>query len=185
MDNGESSYRRFLDGDDEGFVEIIKEYKDGLMLYLNNYVQNIYTAEDLVEDTFVKIVTKKPNFSGKSSFKTWLYAIGRNTATDFVRRHSKISTVSVEDETIILRDEENAEREYLREEQKIYIHEALKKINPDYRKVLHLIYFEGFNITEVSAILKKSYKQTENLIYQAKKSLKAKLEKEGFIYEEL
>ena len=70
MDNGASSYRRFLDGDDKGFVEIIKVYKNGLMLYLNHYVQNIHIAEDLMEDTFVRIVTKKPHFSGKSNFKT-------------------------------------------------------------------------------------------------------------------
>ena len=67
MDNGAVSYRRFLEGDDDGFVEIIKDYKDGLMLYLNNYVQNIHIAEDLMEDTFVRIVVKKPHFSGRSS----------------------------------------------------------------------------------------------------------------------
>lgn len=46
MENGASSYRRFLDGDDAGIVEIIKDYKDGLILYLNGFVQNIYTAEE-------------------------------------------------------------------------------------------------------------------------------------------
>ena len=38
MDNGASSYRRFLNGDDEGIVEIVNDYKDGLILYLNGYV---------------------------------------------------------------------------------------------------------------------------------------------------
>ena len=45
MDNGESSYRRYLSGDDEGLVEIIRDYKDGLILYLNSIVSNIHTAE--------------------------------------------------------------------------------------------------------------------------------------------
>ena len=44
MDNGASSYRRFLDGDDEGIVEIIRDYKDGLILYLNGFTQDISTA---------------------------------------------------------------------------------------------------------------------------------------------
>ena len=44
MDNGASSYRRFLEGDNEGFVEIIRDYKDGLMLYLNGYVHDIHDA---------------------------------------------------------------------------------------------------------------------------------------------
>ena len=47
MDNGASSYRRFLEGDDSGIVEIIRDYKDGLILFLNRYVNNIHTAEEL------------------------------------------------------------------------------------------------------------------------------------------
>jgi len=78
MDNGESSYRRFLAGDNEGIHKIVCEYQTGLLLYLNSYVQNIHLAEDLTEDTFFELMTKRPKFSGKSSFKTWLYAIGRN-----------------------------------------------------------------------------------------------------------
>ena len=51
MDNGESSYRRFLAGDNEGLYEIICTYQTGLILYLNSYVQNIHTAEDMAEST--------------------------------------------------------------------------------------------------------------------------------------
>ena len=47
MDNGASSYRRFLEGDDSGIVEIIRDYKDGLIFFLNRYVNNIHTAEEL------------------------------------------------------------------------------------------------------------------------------------------
>ena len=39
MDNGAGSYRRVLDGDDAGIAEIVKDYKDGLILYLNGYVK--------------------------------------------------------------------------------------------------------------------------------------------------
>ena len=52
MDNGASSYRRFLQGDDSAFAEIIKEYRDGLILYLSSFVSGITDAEDLAEDTF-------------------------------------------------------------------------------------------------------------------------------------
>lgn len=55
MDNGESSYRRFLSGNDEGLVEIIRDYKDGLIFFLNGFTRDINTAEELCEDTFVKI----------------------------------------------------------------------------------------------------------------------------------
>ena len=58
MDNGASSYRRFLDGDDKGLAEIVGDYKDGLILYLNGYVNNIFIAEELTEDTFFRLITK-------------------------------------------------------------------------------------------------------------------------------
>jgi mRNA degradation ribonuclease J1/J2 len=57
MDNGACSYRRFLDGDDTGLSEIVKDYKDGLTLYLNGIVSNIFVAEELMEET--KRVVKK------------------------------------------------------------------------------------------------------------------------------
>ena len=185
MDNGASSYRRFLNGDDNGIVEIIKDYKDGLMLYINSYVKNIHIAEDLMEDTFVRLVTKKPRFSGKSSFKTWLYSIGRNIALDYIRKNSKISEISAEELSAVLSDEANFEKDYFKDEQKIILHKALNKINVKYSNVLYLIYFENFTIKETASILKKTYKQTENLIYRAKQSLKSQLETEGFVYEEL
>ena len=76
MDNGADSYYRFLDGDKNAFVEIIREYKDGLILYIYGFVLNVDVAEELVADTFIKIIVSKPRFRGKSTFKTWLYSIG-------------------------------------------------------------------------------------------------------------
>lgn len=58
MDNGASSYCRFLEDDDKGIAEIVGDYKDGLILYLNGYVKNIYVAEKLTEDTFFRLITK-------------------------------------------------------------------------------------------------------------------------------
>ena len=97
MDNGASSYRRFLDGDDKGIAEIVGDYKDGLILYLNCYVNNIFIAEELTEDTFFRLITKRPRYSGKSTFKSWLYAIGRNVAVDFIRHNSKLLNTPIED----------------------------------------------------------------------------------------
>ena len=185
MDNGASSYRRYLDGDDNGLVEIIKEYKDGLTLYINGFVNNIFIAEDLMEETFFKLATKRPRFSGKSSFKTWLYAIARNIAIDYLRHNSKFISDSVDELSNFLAEETNIETEYLIKEQKIMLHRILRKLKAEYFQVLYLIYFEGFDNTDTAIIMKKNKRQIENLIYRAKKALKSELEKEGFEYEEL
>ena len=184
MDSGASSYLRFLDGDDDAFVEIIREYKDGLILYLDSFTHDLYEAEDLMEDTFVKIVTKKPTFHGRSSFKTWLYAIARNTACDLLRRpHRK--TVSAAELANDLATEDDLERQYIRQEQRIAVRRALRKLKTDHAQVLYLVYFEGFSNTQAGVIMRKTTRQIENLLYRAKGSLKAQLIKEGFTYEKL
>ena len=185
MDNGAGNYRRFLDGDDTGIVDIIKEYKDGLILFLNRYVCSIHIAEELAEDTFVVLATRKPRFSPKYSFKTWLYTIGRNAAVNYLKQSSRISAVSSDELEKTLRDESDLEQDYLKEERKIIIHRSLSKINGDYSKVLYLKFFEEMTNAQIAKIMKKSVRQTENLIYQAKKALKTELNKEGLNYENL
>ncbi len=185
MDNGAESYRRFLAGDIGGIAEIVSEFKDGLILYLNSYARNIYVAEELTEDTFFRLITKKPPFFGKSSFKSWLYAIGRNTAVDFIRRTSRLASTPIENLEKYTSEVESLENAYIRDERKILVHKAVSMLCEDYRSVLWLTYFEGFSNKETAAILKKNERQIRNLLYRAKQSLKNKLEKEDFIYEEL
>lgn len=185
MDNGASSYLRFLGGDDGAFVEIIRDYKDGLILYLDSFTHNIYIAEDLMEDTFVKIVIRKPAFRRGSSFKTWLYAIAGNVARDWLRKNRNKVTVPLEAVPGELVAEEDLEREYIREENRIALRQALRKIKSEYAQVLYLVYFEDFSNEQAAKVMKKSKRQVENLVCRAKQSLKSELDKEGFTYEEL
>lgn len=185
MDNGASSYLRFLDGDDDAFVSVIKDHKDGLILYLDSFTHNIYIAEELMEDTFVKIVTKRPAFSRNASFKTWLYAIAGNVARDWLRKNRRMITVSIDDIPADLLAEADLERQYLQEERRITLRRALRKIKAEYAQVLYLVYFEGFSNEQAAHIMRKSKRQIENLLYRAKQSLKTELSKEGFTYEEL
>lgn len=186
MDNGASSYRRFRDeGDESGLVEIIRDYKDGLIFYLNSFVGNIHIAEELAEDTFVLLGTKKPKDKGKGSFRTWLYTIGRNVAIDYLRRSSKKAELSIEDCPEMTDEEESLELSYIREERKIAVHRALRKLKPEYRQVIWLIYFEGLSNAEAAAVMKKKVHNIDTLVYRARKSLRSQLETEGFVYEEL
>ncbi len=186
MDNGASSYRRFRDcGDENGLVDIIRDYKDGLILYLNSFVGNIHIAEELAEDTFVLLGIKKPKDKGRGSFKTWLYTIGRNVCIDYLRRNSKINEVNIDLCAEYISEEQTLEKIYIQEENKIIVHRSLKKLKPEYRQILWLIYFEGFSNKDAAIIMKKSVHNIETLVYRARKSLKSQLEMEGFNYEEL
>ena len=184
MDNGASSYRRFLAGDNEGLAEIVREYSDGLIFYINSYVQNISLAEEIMEDVFVEIALKRPKYKEKSSFKTWLYAIARYTSIDCLKKKSRYYDTPV-DEMHNISDEQDLEKSYIREERKILLHKVIVRLVPDYQQVLYLIFFENFSNSEAAKILKKSDKQMKNLVFRAKQALKKELEKEGFEYEEL
>ncbi len=186
MDNGASSYRRFReDGDDNGLVEIIKDYKDGLTLYLNSLVGNLQIAEDLAEDTFVLLGTKKPRDKGKGTFKTWLYTIGRNVAIDYLRKNAKHMEVSLDECDALSSEKEALEQSYIRQEQKIMVHRAMAKLKQEYRQVLWLIYFEDFSQKQVAAVMKKSVHSIEQLTYRARNKLKHQLETDGYVYEEI
>ena len=186
MDNGASSYRRFRDnGDQSGLVEIIRDYKDGLILYLTSIVGNIRTAEELAEDTFVLIGTKKPKDKGKGSFKTWLYTIGRNVAIDHLRKRSRHMEISIDDSAELVSDEDEIETAYIKKEQQIMVHKAMRKLSPEYQQVLWLVYFEELSNKEAAEIMKKSVRSVESLLYRARKSLRSQLEMEGFDYEKL
>jgi RNA polymerase sigma-70 factor (ECF subfamily) len=127
---------------------------------------------------------KRPKFNEKSSFKTWLYAIGRNITAKHLRKHSKLSVVPLESQEYRA-DEENVEIEYIKSEQKRLVHQALHNLKLEYRQVLYLTYFEGFSKTEAAFIMKKNERQIKDLLFNSKKALKTELERRGLEYEEL
>lgn len=184
MDKGSEYYAMYLDGDNTGMELMIKEYSDGLKLFLNTYVQNIYTAEELMIDTFAKIGYKKPKKNANTSFKTWLYAIGRYTAIDYLRKN-KVMHVSFDEIGDVVAEEVALEEKVIIDERRMAINNAMKKLNDDYKHVLWLFYFENQSVKQVATIMGRSVHATENMLSRARKGLKEELEKEGFSYEDL
>jgi RNA polymerase sigma-70 factor (ECF subfamily) len=180
LDRGADNYRIFLKGDETGLVEIIGEYREGLILFVNGIVHNMHDAEDIAEDTFVRLIVKKPRFSGNSSFKTWLYAIARNMAIDHLKDINDYRMLTMSDCDKVNYVEQDVESAYIKDEKNLHLHNIIKTLPDDYRQVLYLIYFENFDNSSVAKIMKKNKRQIVNLVYRAKKALKAKLMKEGF-----
>lgn len=183
MDNAIDSYKRFLNGDNGGLEDIVREYKDGLILYLNGFVRNLNTAEELTEETFVKLILKRPRFSQNASFKTWLYAIARNVAMDHLRRNKK--EVCIEDYSQISSEVIDLEIAYIQKEDNILLYRTIDKLKQEYRQVLWLFYFEQLSNREIAKIMGKSVHNVETLVYRARNTLKSKLLEGGFVYENL
>ena len=179
MDNGACSYRRYLAGDDGGLAEIIREYRNGLIFFLNGFVNDLDAAEDLAEDVFVKLAVKKPRFGERSSFKTWLYAIGRNEAYQRMRR-KKLSYAPLDGQPEAQETEDGPEEAYFRDEKKRALHRCLLRVKSEYHQALWLYYFEDFSAKEIAVIMKRSVHSVDSLLYRARKAVQQELKAEGF-----
>ncbi|MBR6807466.1 MAG: RNA polymerase sigma factor [Clostridia bacterium] len=182
MSNYDDSYSRYLDGDRDALYDLVENYKSGLVLYLNSIVSDITSAEDLMIDTFTKLVIKKPKYLGKSSFKTWLYAIGRNLAIDYIKKQKR--NVPLDEIENLVSDTESVFEQVIIDERKREVHRALSKLKAEHRQALILVFFEEFEIADAARIMKKSRHQFDSLLYRAKGALRRELEKGGFDYDE-
>ena len=182
MDKGAEYYARYLNGDDEGLVLIVRDYKDGLILYLNGICRDIHTAEDLCEDTFFRLFTKRPRFSKeRSSFKTWLYTIARNIAYDELKRpRADVSTDDLEIPCELLTEEK-----YIEDERRAAVRRLTGRLLPQQREAVWLVYFDGLSVKEAAKVMKKSENAVSLLLMRAKAALKELLIGEGITGEDL
>ena len=179
MDKGAISYEKYKNGDDQGFYEIVAGYFDGLAAYINGIVGDYGLAEELADDALLKLALKRPDFNKKSSFKTWLYAVGRNVALDSLRKKTPVH-VSLDDADGVT---DGPEQTYIKDERNRQLYRALDKLKPEYREVLYLSFFEDMSADDIAVLLRKSKGSVYTLMNRAKGSLKEILQTEGFEYE--
>ena len=89
MDNGASSYRRFLDGDEAAFDELMQTLFHPLVFFINRYVRDLHSAEDLAIDVFSDLIVHRRRYNFRVSLKTYLFMLGRSRALDHLRRQRK------------------------------------------------------------------------------------------------
>ncbi|MBQ5952291.1 MAG: sigma-70 family RNA polymerase sigma factor [Lachnospiraceae bacterium] len=171
---GSSDYKDYCNGDDQALARLIRDYKDGLIFYLRTFTGDIHTAEDLAEDTFVKLAVKKPRYNGSASFKTWLYRIAGNLAVDW-RRKNRGRTVPLETCEDLPADEISQEQAFIREEERIAVHHAMRTLPEESQRILWLVYFEGYSVKDAGALMGKSAHAAETTIYRARQRLKEAL----------
>lgn len=185
MDNGASSYRRFLDGDESAFDEIIKELFDKLVFFIDRYVHDIHTAEDIAIDTFSDLLVHRHRYNFKVTLKTYLFMIGRSRALNHIKRRKAINFVEISEAELLADAQYNLEEIILKDEQKRMVNNALQKLSDDMRVAVHLVYFEDMTYDEAARVMKKNRKQVDNLLYRAKGELRIILGKDGYQYEKL
>ena len=179
MDNGASSYRRFLDGDESAFDDIMKELFHKLVFFINRYVQDIYAAEDIAIDTFSDLIVHRYRYNFKVSLKTYVFMLGRSRALDYIKHRKVLTFVELSEAKEVASEKLGLEEIVLADEQKRKVNDALMNMSDEMRLVIHLIYFEDMTYEEAARVMKKNRKQVDNLLYRAKKELRIILGKDG------
>ncbi len=183
MNNDEANYRAFLEGDIDGFENLVLTHKDSLIYFIHRYVKDLDTAEDLAQDAFVDVYVYKERYTFRVSFKTYLFTIGRNKAIDYIRKHRRLVLMGDEENDDIEAEGQNPEEQIVAQETSQTVRRALRKLKPDYQAAIELIDLEEMSYADAAKILNKTLPQMKILIFRARKSLKKQLESEGYRYE--
>ncbi len=78
---------RYQRGDRDAFAELLRRYETQIFNFSLRYLRSSDLAEDVTQDTFLRIVQRAAEFKHESRFSTWLYAIARNLCLDELRKH--------------------------------------------------------------------------------------------------
>ena len=174
MDNGASSYRRFLDGDADAFDEIMRAYFDRLVFFIDRYVHDTAAAEDIAIDVFAELVVHKHRYNFKVSLKTYLFMLGRSRALNLLLHRRVIEMVALSEAAAA--DAAALEEQILQDERRRAVHDALGTLPEDMQTAVHLVYFEELSYAQAAKVMKCSKKRVDNLLYRAKNALRTTLE---------
>ncbi len=145
---------RARDGDDEAFGIIVETYRDRLFGLALGIVRNRDTAEDVVQEAFIKAYKNLKRFRGDASIYTWLYRIAVNTAHNHLRKAKRAAEVDFDDvapfiEARGLNPAESAANVELGEA----IDGAVRQLPPRQQEVFILHYFEQMTHREIAETL--------------------------------
>lgn len=153
----------YLNGDDPSFEKLVKRHINPLYNFLHQLTGDVAQAEDLTQEAFVRAWKNIRKFDQTKSFKTWLFAIAKNAAFDYLKKKKSIpfsyfenpegnnNLEEISDESILM-DEIIARKDLV---EKLEI--KLKQIPETFAIILKLRYKEDFTLGEISEILGKPY----------------------------
>lgn len=137
--------------DQRGFNILYNNYSGALFGVLNKIIQSNDDANDLLQDTFLKIWKNIDNYDpSKGSIFTWMMNIARNLAIDRVRsadfRDSSLN-ISMEEKVIYQIDNEY---QTVQDIDAIGLQKVVEKLRPEYKQLIDLVYYKGYTQAEVS-----------------------------------
>jgi RNA polymerase sigma-70 factor, ECF subfamily len=149
----------FQAGDDRGFIELVDRYKDRLVNFVYRFLHDMTDAEDLVQETFLKVYKNKQAYREIAKFSTWIYTIAGNLARSELRKRKRrktytMSELSYEDNQFNAVDpgkdtEGIVFNTYAGEE----IHKAINNLNEPFKTIIILRDIQELSYEDISTIL--------------------------------
>jgi len=167
----------YFSGDEQALKHIINKYTPQIYNFIKHFISTD-EANDVTQEVFIKIWKNIKKFDrNKSSFKTWVFVIARNTVIDFSRKRKSILFSSMNEEESTF--EENIKDEIIlpdealqKLQEKDLLYSLLDKLSDQYKAVLILHYQEEMTFKEISEILEKPLNTVKNHHFRAIKKLR-------------
>lgn len=138
------------------FGELVQRQQQGLVRFLLKFTRDLEFTEDIVQDTFVKAYVKLNTFKGESSFKTWLYRIGENTAKNKLK-NQRFSQVHFNIESFNFFQDLDLDNLIYYSNIKRRIKKNIELLPKKQKEAVHLRVFEDLSFKEIARLMKTPY----------------------------
>lgn len=154
--------------------KIYREYYDTVFKYLFCLTHDKELSEDLLQETFVRMIKNIDKFEGKSKLSSWLCEIAKNLWIDYLRKNKRKVELN-ENEELNIQSEQNIENEYIEREDENKVFEKIKALDEISQKVMYLRVKGEMSFKEIGDILGKSENWARVTFYRAKQKVKEEM----------
>ena len=171
-------------GDRQAFNVLVQKYQHKLVKLIQRYVHDPTEALDVSQEAFIKAYRALPNFRGDSSFYTWLYRIGINTAKNYLvaqGRRPPDSDIDAQDAERYdiesrLKDHETPESLAERDEIQRTVFQAIDDLPEDLRTAITLREIEGLSYEEIAQTMDCPIGTVRSRIFRAREFIDRRLQ---------
>ncbi|WP_111683763.1 RNA polymerase sigma factor [Winogradskyella tangerina] len=165
-------------GDTKAYAQIVDRYKDLVYTLALRMLKHREEAEEVAQDTFIKVFKSLHKFKGDSKFSTWIYKVAYNTCLDTIKKNKKhLNNVAIDEYTFNkLETIDNALDHIINEEKRDLIKKCINKLPEDSSALLTLFYFEELSLEEISKIINVEANTVKVKLFRARKKLAVILE---------
>ncbi len=164
-------------GEGAAFDDLVRRYYGQIYRWAVVRTGDRDDAEDVTQETLVRLHRHLPSFDGRSRFSTWLYQVTRSAAADLHRRRVRRERLAsmVKRETVEAMDPRGAEVVTDEKRASELVKTFLKKLSERQREVFDLVDIQGFSTVEVSEMLKMEPVTVRSHLFRARKAIRRKI----------